>query len=301
MSTAEPAAPSALRVVCVAGRPGPGIPAAEAAALVDQLADEPTVSVEVVGDRWAPEPNAVIDCLVAGIARHWLGRLPPGVAWVQVWAVGVERMPSEIHTDGRVVSCQRGGNATPIAEFVRASMLAVEKQPPQSWITWPPDRCFQADLGGLADRRLAVLGLGSIGAAVAHLALAFSMSVVGLRSGGRPVALEGVETATDALALVARMGPGAHLVNVARGRLVDQEALRQALDDGRVGWASLDVVDPEPLPEGHWLYDHPRVHLTPHISWSGPGHRFRHTCVDNIRRRADGQPLHGVVDPAVGY
>jgi hypothetical protein len=56
-----------------------------------------------------------------------------------------------------------------------------------------------------------------------------------------------------------------------RGELVDQDALRRALDDGRVGLASLDVTDPEPLPAGHWLYSHPRVRFSPHVSWSMPG------------------------------
>ena len=66
------------------------------------------------------------------------------------------------------------------------------------------------------------------------------------------------------------MKPGAHVVNIARGSLVDQEALRRALDGGTVARATLDTVEPEPLPAGHWLYTHPAVRLTPHISWSSP-------------------------------
>ena len=73
----------------------------------------------------------------------------------------------------------------------------------------------------------------------------------------------------DAAAFAA-MKPGAHVVNIARGSLVDQEALRRALDDGTVARATLDTVEPEPLPAGHWLYTHPAVRLTPHISWSSP-------------------------------
>ena len=67
------------------------------------------------------------------------------------------------------------------------------------------------------------------------------------------------------------MKPGVHLVNVARGALVDQDALRAALDDGRVAMASLDAVEPEPLPAGHWMYTHPRVRLSPHVSWQHAG------------------------------
>ena len=95
------------------------------------------------------------------------------------------------------------------------------------------------------------------------------------------------------------MRPGAHLVNIARGSLVDQEALRVALDDGTVARASLDVTDPEPLPAGHWLYAHPQVFLTPHASWVGPPAFEASTqfFCDNLQRFLDGEPLHGVVGP----
>ena len=97
--------------------------------------------------------------------------------------------------------------------------------------------------------------------------------------------------------------PGAHLVNVARGSLVDQQALRAALDDGRVARASLDAVDPEPLPEGHWLYTHPSVRLSPHISWSSPSTmpRTLDLFVENLRRFRAGEVLSGLVDPLAGY
>ena len=104
-------------------------------------------------------------------------------------------------------------------------------------------------------------------------------------------------------ARLAHAKPSLHLINIARGGLIDQEALRSALDDGRLACASLDVCDPEPLPEGHWLYSHPRVRLSPHISWSMPGalgalyDSFRH----NLRRYLADQPLEGVVDVEQGY
>jgi phosphoglycerate dehydrogenase-like enzyme len=92
-------------------------------------------------------------------------------------------------------------------------------------------------------------------------------------------------------------------VNIARGRLVDQDALRVALDDGRVAMASLDTVDPEPLPAGHWLYGHPKVRLSAHISWAS--HLGLESTleifVDNLRRYAAGEPLRDVVNPGEGY
>jgi len=97
--------------------------------------------------------------------------------------------------------------------------------------------------------------------------------------------------------------PGVHLVNIARGALVDQDALRAALDDGRVAMATLDTVDPEPLPEGHWMYAHPKVRLSAHVSWYTPLllQRAVEQFVENLDRYVAGVPLHDVVDPAEGY
>ena len=84
---------------------------------------------------------------------------------------------------------------------------------------------------------------------------------------------------------------------------MDQEALRDVLDEGRVAWASLDTVDPEPLPEGHWLYTHPGVRVSPHMSWSAANTmpRTLELFVENLRRYRAGQALRGVVDPVAGY
>ena len=99
-------------------------------------------------------------------------------------------------------------------------------------------------------------------------------------------------------ASLANCQQGAHLINVARGSLIDQPALREALDNGQLGLASLDVVDPEPLPAEHWLYQHESVRLSPHISWSAPQilQRLALPFVENIRAYLDGRPLQGLVD-----
>jgi phosphoglycerate dehydrogenase-like enzyme len=102
---------------------------------------------------------------------------------------------------------------------------------------------------------------------------------------------------------LAQVKRGVHLINIARGGLVDQEALRVALDDGRVARATLDVCEPEPLPEGHWLYTHPRVRLTGHISWSSPWgmEPLVRSFLENLDRFVNGESLVGVVDPAERY
>jgi phosphoglycerate dehydrogenase-like enzyme len=251
-----------------------------------------------------------------------------GVRWVHTIGTGVDRFPLHMLREGQVLTCSRGASATPISEWVLAVMLAFEKQIPEVWSDVSPARWFQADLGGLHGRRLGVLGMGAIGTEVARRALAFDMDVRGLRRSTRPPDLAGVHavaTASEAVAdahhvviaapltdatrhlvdgrLLAMMRPGAHVVNVARGGLVDQDALRDALDAGHIARASLDVTDPEPLPEGHWMYDHPRVRLSPHISWSMPesnGLLYK-TFRTNLDRWLRDDPLEGVVDVQLGY
>jgi len=102
---------------------------------------------------------------------------------------------------------------------------------------------------------------------------------------------------------IAQMKPGAWVINVARGELVDERALARALQDGRLGGAVLDTFLEEPLPPTSSLYDLPNVILTPHTSWSST--RVLDRSVDlfceNLRRFAAGRPLVNVVDPDAGY
>ncbi len=103
---------------------------------------------------------------------------------------------------------------------------------------------------------------------------------------------------------IAQMKPGAWLINVARGELIDERALARALRDGRIGGAVLDTFREEPLPPTSSLYDLPNVILTPHTSWSSdarPGPVSVDLFCDNLRRFAGGLPLDNVVDPAAGY
>jgi len=172
------------------------------------------------------------------------------------------------------------------------------------------------------------LGLGGIGRRVATLADAFNMNVIATRrhdSHGHDGHVTLVSTISELVAnadhlvlcapltpetrhivndeVLHQVRPGVHLVNIARGGLVDQEALRRALDEGRVRRASLDVTDPEPLPAGHWLYSHPQVFLTPHSSWTGTPF-FSGAIdifIDNLARYLANEPLEGVIDRELGY
>jgi phosphoglycerate dehydrogenase-like enzyme len=250
-----------------------------------------------------------------------------GVRWVHTYGTGVNEFPFDA-LGPRLLTCSRGASAVPIAEFALAAILAAEKGFPGTWIHEPPTHWSIASLGGMRGRTLALVGLGGIGCEVARLALAFGMRVRALRRSDSPSPIAGVEAVRDLRTLLAGadhlvlavpvtaatrrlidaealagVKQGLHLVNVARGELVDQDALRAALDDGRVGLATLDCVTPEPLPAGHWLYTHPRVRLSPHISWSAPGalEELILPFVENLRRWRAGEPLLGAVDLEAGY
>jgi phosphoglycerate dehydrogenase-like enzyme len=255
------------------------------------------------------------------------GALTPSVRWVHILGAGADGFPFDVLGD-RVLTCSRGAGAAAIAEFVLATMLAFEKDLPNSWVTEPPEAWNTAQLGGLEGRSLGLVGLGAIGTQVARRALAFDMEVAALRRSTAPSPMVGVTVVPDLAALLGRsdhvvvaapateatfhllddaalahVRPRTHLVNVARGSLVDQDALLRALDDGRVARASLDVVDPEPLPAGHPFYSHPGVCLSPHISWSSPrtGKRTVSLFADNLDRYRNGADLHGIVDTRAGY
>ncbi|MEO7663576.1 MAG: NAD(P)-dependent oxidoreductase, partial [Candidatus Limnocylindrales bacterium] len=106
----------------------------------------------------------------------------------------------------------------------------------------------------------------------------------------------------DAAALAA-MRPHAWLINVARGRLVEDRALLRALEAGQIGGAALDTFREEPLSGASPFYDLPNVIVTPHTAWSSARvlDRSIELFCDNLRRFATGEPLHNVVDPAAGY
>jgi phosphoglycerate dehydrogenase-like enzyme len=250
-----------------------------------------------------------------------------GVRWVHAYGTGMNRFPFAALGDA-LLTCSRGSSGVPIAEWVLAVMLAFEKRLPECFVREPGDWKYR-ELGGLHGRTLALVGFGGIGREVARRALAFGMRARALRRGDGG-AMAGVEIVRDVRALVhdadhlviaapatpetrhligrealTHVKRGVHLVNVARGALVDQEALREALDDGRVARASLDVVEPEPPPADHWLYTHPRVRLSPHISWNMPGALdiLLEPFLENLARWQAGKPLlaRDLVDRERGY
>jgi phosphoglycerate dehydrogenase-like enzyme len=324
-SAAAPARPRPLHVIAHSNvwEGEPALPA--------DLADR--VRITLIPDE-GPLPEGlradVLYTYNSGSAPNLDAALATGVDWVHLAATGLDRADLPLlAAAGRTVTNCAGAGAVPISEWVLAMLLSHVKQLPETWGE-PGERGWGGPygLGSLYGARLALLGLGGIGRAVATRALAFGMRVRALRRGGAPSPVPGVEVVgslaealedadhvvvtlpltpatrhlldTDAFAL---MKPGVHLVNIARGGIVDQEALRAALEAGTVARADLDVTDPEPLPPGHWLYAHPRVRVSAHISYDWPARDAAHLEIfhDNLRRRLAGRPLRNVVDPAEGY
>ncbi len=295
--------------------------------IADALPDADVVPIASEGDL-PPDVRGEVLLTNAWGSPNLAQVLARGVRWVHALGTGVDRLPFDLLGD-RPLTCSRGASAIPIAEWVLAMMLAFEKRVPDVWIHDVPTKGVQyRRLGALYGRTLGLVGVGGIGAAVAERARPFGMRMRAFRrqaGAAGPAGVEIVHSITELVAsadhvviaapatpetrglfddaLFGAMKPGAHLVNVARGTIVDQEALRRALDARRVAAASLDAVDPEPLPAGHWMYSHPRVRLSPHISWNMPGAAeiLVDAFIDNVRRWRRGEPLDGVVDRTTRY
>ena len=297
----------------------------------------------VTGCRDAADPWNVGDAeiLFTGPSVAWSQALAvapaswgQGPRWVHIASAGVDTFPSWLLQD-RFVTCGRGDAAGPIAEYVLTALLLHEKQidrlhpsGPSSWFEIAHRFREEPAHGTLEGRKLGFFGFGAIGRAIAAKASVFGMHVQALRRGIWSDSPAGIEPVSSLAQLVAEADhlvlaapltpqtrgiidksvlshakPGQHLINVARRALIDQDALLHALDAGRPGFATLDVTEPEPLPQGHPFYTHPCVRLTPHICWSGPHVRkhFVARALDNLQRYLDGRPLRGLVDPLSGY
>jgi len=244
---------------------------------------------------------------------------PYGAQWVHLVSSGIDFYPRWLF-NGPPVTTSRGSAADNLAEFALAAIFAAAKHLPDIWVQ---DSQWQfTALRPLKGTTLGILGFGAIGQSLAQKALALGINVVALRQSQAPFGV-GVEAARDIHELFARADhlvvaaplteatrhiinrdvlgsakPGLHLINIARGGLLDQEALLEALDNGQIGLASLDVTEPEPLPDGHPLYSHPRVRLSPHTSAISTNSRneIADTFLANLERYVDGLELANVAN-----
>ena len=250
---------------------------------------------------------------------------PYGLKWIQVVSSGIDFYPKWFF-DGPPVSTSRGSAAENIAEFALAAIFAAAKRLPDIWVhdsQWN----FTA-LTPLKGTTLGILGFGAIGRSLAIKAHALGINVLALRQSQTPFEVAGVEAARDIHDLFARTDhlvlaapltsatrhivnsavlagakPGLHLINIARGGLLDHGALLEALESGTIGLASLDVTEPEPLPDGHPLYSHPRVRLSPHTSAisSNSRHEIADSFLANLERFLNGLAPENLANVQRGY
>ncbi|GAA5056093.1 D-2-hydroxyacid dehydrogenase [Nocardia callitridis] len=251
------------------------------------------------------------------------------LSWLHMGSTGVDPvMFPELCASDVVVTNTRGVFDTPIAEYVLGQILAFAKDLSGSLDLQRSHHWHHRESERVAGTNALVVGTGSIGRAVARLLRAAGMNVRGL---GRRERLDDPDFGTvgtdlyaelpsadyvvaiapltpetsnmfDAAAFAA-MKPHARFVNVGRGELVDTDALVRALDSGSIAGAALDVVDPEPLPDGHPLWDLPNVRITPHNSGDFTGWRTEIVAAftENFDHWTAGRPLNNVVDKELGY
>jgi phosphoglycerate dehydrogenase-like enzyme len=262
----------------------------------------------------------------------------PRLKWVQSPATGVGGMLGpELIASPIVVSSARGVRARAIAEHVIGMTIALARQLPlvlrrQVEHAWALDEIESSGtVLTLQGRRMAIVGLGAIGLEASRIAAALGMRVSAIRrridlpvppsveETLPPERLHELLARTDVIVLSAPLTAettrlidqaalqhvkrGAFLINVGRGKLVDDDAVVQALRDGRLGGAALDVFTKEPLDRSSAYWDLPNVIVTPHIAgamedyWTPLVELFS----ENLRRFERNEPLLNVVDKAAGY
>ncbi len=259
------------------------------------------------------------------------------LVWVQAGSAGVDRYLDRkelIENDRVVLTNMQGVHGRAIADHVFALLLALTRDlrphlDPARRGEWNR-RGSGAEPIALHGRTLLVVGLGGIGREVAQRGKGFGMRVTATRRSqtppppfvdhqGTPDELPALLEQADVVVLcvpltaettglidaeaLASMKRGAYLVNIARGKVVDTEALLAALQEDHLAGAALDVTDPEPLPADHPLWQLPNVLITPHVAGRAALTRAQWDRLyrENLRRFAAGEPLLNVVDKQAGY
>lgn len=274
----------------------------------------------------------LLGAVPASVLDHVVARAPR-LRWIHSASAGVDRIAIPIVRERAVtVTNARGVFSRPIAEYVVMMSLAIARRLPQLLElqrerTWQPLRGRE-----LAELTVGIIGYGSIGVEVSRLLEPFGCRLLATRrhpergpGGASSVELFGLDDlgevlrASDIVVVaapltdetagligaeqLAEMREDAWLINVARGRLIDEMALRRALESGWIGGAVLDVFSEEPLSPESPLYRVPNLVITPHTSWASDRviERSVDLFIDNLRRYQAGEPLLNLVDLAAGY
>lgn len=254
-----------------------------------------------------------------------------GLRWIHVAGAGVDAVLfPELVSSPVVLTNSRGVFDRAIAEYVLGLMLAFAKDLPRTLALQRRHAWQHRETEHLAGRTVLVVGAGSIGREIGRLARAAGLRVLGVarRPRGTDPDFERVAAVEDLHAVLpeadyvvlalpltpetrglfgeaalGRMKRTARLINVARGAVVDEGALVDALRSGRMAGAALDAFVDEPLPQDHPFWELPQVVVSPHMSGDFAGHREALSAlfVENFRRWLAGAPLLNVVDKERGY
>jgi phosphoglycerate dehydrogenase-like enzyme len=249
---------------------------------------------------------------------------------VQKFGVGINTVDVDVATErGIAVANMPGANAASVAEGTVLLMLAALRRLPQldratrAGHGWPTDPSLGEHCRDVGGCTVGLVGYGNVAKQVAQIVTAMGATVLHTSTrddglpGWRP--LQQLLAEADIISLhlpltphtcglldvtaLARMKPGAVLVNTSRGPIVDDDALVAALSDGRLAAAGLDVFTVEPVPPDNPLLNLDNVVLMPHVSWytADTMHRYLAEAVDNCRRLRDGEALTQVVNQQPGH
>jgi phosphoglycerate dehydrogenase-like enzyme len=270
----------------------------------------------------------------AGLAR--IARENPHLEWIHAMAAGAGGAVKASGLDQETlqkfkITTSAGVHALPLAEFAALGILngfkrSAELAQDQAAKVWPELRIPTRLVNGST---LVVTGLGEIGLETARIARALGMKVSGTKrsvehidgidhvvdNAGLPGLLATADAVVNTLPgtafteklfnreVLAAMKPGTVFVNVGRGTVVDEEALLEALDNGQVSYACLDVFAVEPLPQDSPLWEHPRVMVSPHTSAlsAAENRLITERFCSNLRTFLDGGDLPHLVDTVHFY
>lgn len=257
-----------------------------------------------------------------------IARAATDLKWLNSIYAGLDFMPLDVLKErGVVVTNGVGINAITIAEYVVMLMLShakgyrdvVRAQDRHEWLRDSPGK---RELSG---ERVLLLGMGAIGSLIKTRLEAFDMTVVPVRRSGADGALRpgewrqklgefdwvvlAVPSTPETKHMIgalelAAMRPNGVLVNIARGDVVDQEALVSALREEKIEAALLDVTDPEPLPEDHPLWELGNAQVTMHLSGRAQTKMFQRSAdrfIENLERWHKGEPVQPQLDLELGY
>ncbi len=299
---------------------------------LDEARDDPSIEVQAAFiSRDITGPSSKTQLSDAVLATYAVLRRSPALRWVHTHSAGADRpIYAELRARGVAVTTSAGANAAVVAQTALAAVLALARRLPQQWQAqrerrWAPLAAEASALPAeLAGQTAVLVGWGPIARTLRPWLAMVGLHVVVVRREAE-AAGPGIETLRhDALAealpradwlilacplnaqtrglvdeaAFARLKPGARLVNVARGEVVDEAALIEALCTGRLGGAWLDVFETEPLPAESPLWTHPQVVVTPHSAGHGAGNATRVAAifVENLDRWQRGQPLLNLIN-----